>query len=253
MENVEHADVPANTNSGTNKNEPKIIVNTESVIETDLKQYTGTDEFLVIAICNKEDEQSREDSSVADEGIPNVIEMESITNNDDVPETKRPTNDEEGNIRKSIEAPITIIGAGGSTTTQTDDSAEMVTSNEKPTSKTDKVSLTKAVGSLGLLIQYISSSDDEDNESNSDNTTLDAQAKDLLDKVMAKGDYRVVHDEDPDELVNCLQFIFFSELFLKILFIHFNSSELNRNMKAPMLNVLVKFRQKRLTSRMTKI
>lgn len=234
MENVEHADVTANKNSATNETEPKIVANTESVIESGLKQYTGPVECLVMAIGIKDGEQPEEDSPVVDDVMPNVTEVEFITKTDDVPETMRPTNDEGGNIRESIEAPITIIEAGDPTTIQTNDSVEMVTStenqendaetkvdgpkdpqspNEEPTSKIDNVSQTKSVGSLGLLVQYISSSDDEDNESNSDNSTLDTQAKDLFDKVMSKGDYRVVHDEDPDELVNCLQLIFFLKCF----------------------------------------
>lgn len=73
-----------------------------------------------------------------------------------------------------------------------------ISKDESPI-KSDNVSITKPVGSLGLLVQYVSSSDDE--EISSDN----AQTKDLVDKVMSTGEYRVAEGgEGSDELVNIL-------------------------------------------------
>lgn len=72
-----------------------------------------------------------------------------------------------------------------------------------------KVANSNGMGSLGLLNQYVSSSDEDSDESDEENdsseedensanqqTTLNQQAKGLFDKVMSKEQYRVISDDD---------------------------------------------------------
>lgn len=101
------------------------------------------------------------------------------------------------------------IDTDAAATTETETNAATTTtefeisqiSKDKSPIKSDNVSITKPVGSLGLLVQYVSSSDDDDEDEESSGDS--AQAKDLFDKVMSKGEYRVADDgEGSDELVD---------------------------------------------------
>lgn len=157
-------------------------------------------------------------------------EIEAITNKDEVSGMERTSDGEVGDIQEPVEVSTSATSTDDTSIMETMGSVETVSStgnqqngalesntvdkaaleanisevtNEKSVAKLDDVPVTRPVGSLGLLVQYVSSSDDDDNdETGSDNTNLDAQAKDLFNKAMATGDYRDADDDDDsDELV----------------------------------------------------
>lgn len=93
-------------------------------------------------------------------------------------------------------------------------------SSENSLSQSVRVPIKKSNGSLGLLAQYVSSSSDEDeeddeengeddddgtdvgHESSADKRNLSVQAKDIFDKAISKGVYRVAYSgEDSDKFV----------------------------------------------------
>lgn len=217
MESSEIVDVP-NTGSGSSESDRNEAENTEVVIEIDKEERSGDDGCLVMTIDSSDDKQPQQTSTLALDGVQNAVSTAS-TMNADCDEGTKP---EAETIRATVDAPGTIIEVEDSTATQRNETAELATSTDNlykdvvemdtdgiaslesaitpiPTSKSNEVEIARPVGSLGLLVQYASSSDDEDSE---DSATLDAKAKDLFDKAMSKGDYRVADDDgDSDELV----------------------------------------------------
>lgn len=225
MESLESAGALSKADNGRNESE-----STATVTERNVDNCVGAEESLVMSIDNNDDKQSLEAGTVALDEVKKVVAIEPITNKDEVSETKQPSDAEAVDIQESSEVPTTGTPADDSSVMETTESVETVPStenqpneglelntvestgaeanvsglsNEKSVAKLDDVSVTRPVGSLGLLVQYVSSSDDDDDESGSDNANLDAQAKDLFNKAILKGDYRDADDDDDsDELVN---------------------------------------------------
>lgn len=218
MENSEIVGV-SYTGSGLNESDRSEAENTVVVIETDKDKRTGADGCVVMAIDNNDDKQPQQTGTLALDGVPNAVATAPTTTTEYDEETKSDTE----NIRTAVDAPGPIIEADGSTAAKRNETVELAAStvnvdkdametdtggvvaaipqilSGKPTSKSNEVTAAKPVGSLGLLVQYVSSSEDEDSE---DSAALDAKAKDLFDRAMSKGDYRVADDEDDsDELV----------------------------------------------------
>lgn len=224
MESIESAGALSKADNAHNESE-----STANVTEINVESCAGAEESLVMSIDNNDDKQSQQAETVALDEVQKAVAIEPITNTDEVSETERPSDLVAVDIQESIEVSTTATPADDSSVMETLESVETVpstetqqnqslelntienagpepnvseASNEKSVAKLDDVSVTRPVGSLGLLVQYVSSSDDDEDESGSDTANLDAQAKDLFNKAMLKGDYRDADDDDDsDELV----------------------------------------------------
>lgn len=207
--------------------EPKTAHNTDIASKANLKKSTCAEDCLVMAVDNNTDHIQPQEQ----------LQHDQVSTAAEIPRSSGV----EANITNSSHERISVVEVNEPPGIQSKESVETISLKEqqqdeafgthidenaasesdvsqiaivKSTCKSANVSVMKPVGSLGLLVQYVSSSEEEEEEEDDDDKDEEssddmAQAKDLFDKVMSKSNYRIADDDnDFDEFVISLISLF---------------------------------------------